>query len=98
MNSEMYVTANDCYGSGARATLSLTLSRSLSLSISLSLRWGAEEGLEGFDIQIKLSKTAELWRTQWQLMTADFSFHVSKILSRRSMVVHVGEYKIQQSR
>lgn len=74
MNSEMYVTANDCYGSETRVTLSLALSVSLSVSLSPSLspRWGADKGLEGFDIPIKLSKAAELWLTQQQFMTTDF--------------------------
>lgn len=68
MNSEMYVTGNDCYGSGARARISLTLSPFL-----VSLRWCADGGLEGSGICIKPSKTGELWRRRWRLGRSDVS-------------------------
>lgn len=57
MNSEMYVTGNDCYGSGGRAILMLSLfPLSLSLLSCISLRWCADRVLEGSDMNIKPSR------------------------------------------
>lgn len=65
MNSEMYVTGNDCYGSEARAIFSL------SLLLCISLRWCNDQGLEGSDMHIKMSKRGEVWSTCWQFMMTD---------------------------
>lgn len=55
MNSEMYVTGNDCYGSGARAISSLTLLLLVSLLDDVQ-----SEGIQGLEIHIKASKMLEL--------------------------------------
>ena len=64
MNSEMYVTGDDCYGSEAGAAVSLSvylcLSLSVSLSISLSLSLSLSHSLILFQMMSRL-RARGLW-------------------------------------
>ena len=52
MNSEMYVTGDDCYGSEAGAAVSLSVYLCLSLSVSLSISLTLSHSLSD-DVQIE---------------------------------------------
>lgn len=70
MNSEMYVTGNDCYGSGARAIFSLTLSLPLSLAPTTTPAPSFSVTFSG-DVLMEGSSTLTKRSLLWTAMTAD---------------------------